>query len=429
MSGRVFAILMVLAAIAGLVFASLSTADFVQHLDRQVHSIHCSFVPGLAPSNDASSGCHVALMSPWSSVFRSAIWGGLPISLPGMAIFAFLLFRAIEIWAVRGLRDRAAAIFLLAATVVPVLTSMFYGAVAIVELDAFCKTCAGIYMSSLLCFVAAFGLVLTTKTTPASAGWEAALEDEEGEDEEEEEEEEEEERPAAAGRQLEPVPVLWLVGIAEGVGFVIVLAMIYVLVMPDHSRYIGTCGKLTDGPPAREITVPLGSNRTGLSAVEVFDPLCPACRGFERRLASSGLASKLNRSAVLFPLDNDCNWMIGKAIHPGACAVSEAILCAESKSEEVIDWAFEHQEEVREASTDDPGAAKKMVLAAFPELKGCVGSNRARQRLNRSLRWAVDNELPVLTPQLYVNDSKLCDEDTDLGLDYALSRLLAMEHR
>ena len=31
---------------AGLVFAGVSTYDFVQHLDRQVHSLHCSFIPG-----------------------------------------------------------------------------------------------------------------------------------------------------------------------------------------------------------------------------------------------------------------------------------------------------------------------------------------------------------------------------------------------
>ncbi len=417
---------MVLAAISGLVFAGLSTADFVQHLDRQVHSIHCSFVPGLAPSTDASSGCHVALMSPWSSVFRGLIWGGLPISLPGMAVFAFLLFRAVEIWAVRGLRDRHAALFLAVASVVPVVTSVFYAGVAILELDAFCKTCAGIYLSSLVCLIASVGLMITAKTGPAPAGWEAALDD--SEDEVGDSEEPEEPAPAV-GRGFEPVPILWLVGIAEGIAFVAVLALIYVAVMPDHGRYVGACGELASPGDAGDILIRLGDNRVGLEAIEVFDPLCPACRGFERRLASSGLAKKLDRKAMLFPLDDACNWMVGSAIHPGACSVSEAILCADAEADRVIDWAFSNQEAIREASSADPGAAKKMVVEAFPELKRCVGGAKVRQRLNRSLRWAVANELPVLTPQLYVQNTKLCDEDTDLGMDYALSRLLAAEGR
>ena len=40
------------------------------------------------------------------------------------------------------------------------------------------------------------------------------------------------------------------------------------------------------------------------------------------------------------------------------------------------------------------------------------------------MRWAVANQLPVMMPQVFVDGVKLCDEDTDLGLDYALKRLL-----
>ena len=81
-----------LAAAAGLFFASYSTHDFVQHLDRQVHGLHCSFLPGIAAADvTGESGCHVTLMSPYSSILREAVWGGIPISLPAMAVFAFLI--------------------------------------------------------------------------------------------------------------------------------------------------------------------------------------------------------------------------------------------------------------------------------------------------------------------------------------------------
>jgi hypothetical protein len=55
-----------------------------------------------------------------------------------------------------------------------------------------------------------------------------------------------------------------------------------------------------------------------------------------------------------------------------------------------------------------------------------VGSAGVRSKINKSLRWAVSNRLPVLTPQLYVDGVKLCDEDTDLGMDFALSRMIEM---
>jgi len=37
----------------------------------------------------------------------------------------------------------------------------------------------------------------------------------------------------------------------------------------------------------------------------------------------------------------------------------------------------------------------------------------------------VSNSLPVLTPQLFVRNHKIPDEDTDLGLDFVLARTLA----
>ena len=46
----------------------------------------------------------------------------------------------------------------------------------------------------------------------------------------------------------------------------------------------------------------------------------------------------------------------------------------------------------------------------------------AREYVERVIRKTLVD--PVLTPQLYVNNTRLCDADTDLGLDYMLSRLI-----
>jgi hypothetical protein len=53
-----------------------------------------------------------------------------------------------------------------------------------------------------------------------------------------------------------------------------------------------------------------------------------------------------------------------------------------------------------------------------------VGSAEARSKLNKSMRWAVSHNIRVLTPQLFVDNVKLCDEDVDLGLEYTLANML-----
>jgi len=401
MSGRVHVAIFVVACLIGLMFASVSTYDFAQHLDRQVHDLHCSFVPGMSAktADGGAAGCQVTMMSPYSSVLRAKIWGGIPISLPAMAVFAFLAFRGIDLFGRRGRSRRSAAAFLFAASTIPVIASIVMGTIAMVELDAACKLCIGIYGASLVAFLAAGLAFMAIRRAPPEDG----VQDE------------------------APGPVA-LVGLAQLVGFVGLAVLAWVLAMPDYSKFIGTCGKLSDTADKGEIMVPLDQNN-GADTIEVFDPLCPACRAFDRRLAAAGLDVKLHRKAVLFPLDNTCNWMIDSAMHPGACTVSEAILCAQAgagntTTKQVIDWAFESQEKIRDAAKIDPAAAKRMVDERFPDLAQCVGSDKVQQRLNRSLRWAVAHSIPVVTPQLYVNGTKLCPEDTDLGLDYSLAGLL-----
>ncbi|MEO7096767.1 MAG: hypothetical protein ABI175_26145, partial [Polyangiales bacterium] len=99
------------------------------------------------------------------------------------------------------------------------------------------------------------------------------------------------------------------------------------------------------------------------------------------------------------------------------------------RAPEVIKWAFEVQDRVRAEAKTDKTAAARIVKEKFPELAACVGSAEARSKLNKSMRWAVSHNIRVLTPQLFVDNVKLCDEDVDLGLEYALSRMLAAHDR
>lgn len=391
-------------ALAGLVFAGISTYDFVQHLDRQVHSLHCSFIPG-AGAEAGHSGCQAAMMSSYSSVFRTSVWGGIPISLPAMAVFAFILFYGADLLFSRRKDDPRATAFLALATALPALASITMLIISLTKLGTTCKLCVGIYIASALCLTGAIMLwrqavaQRQVGTSKSGASLEVQVDA----------------PPASNG---------FLAGMfGVGVLFVAVPVILYFAMAPDHGKFIGTCGQLDKPDDTYGVFVPV--QRGGRTpALEVLDPLCPACKAFEDRLAASGMANRLDRRAILFPLDTACNWMITENTHPGACTVSEAVLCAGDRAPEVIRWAFEAQDRVREETKRDPAAAERIVKQRFPELAACVGSPEAKSRLNKSLRWAVANNIRVLTPQLFVNSVKLCDEDVDLGLDYALSRML-----
>ncbi|HEY6178920.1 MAG TPA: vitamin K epoxide reductase family protein, partial [Kofleriaceae bacterium] len=125
-------VVVLVGAVVGAVFATISTYDFVQHLDRQVHNLHCSFIPGV--SHAGESGCQVAMMSPYSSVMRGRIWGGVPISLPALSVFAFLAFYVVDLLLTRRKGDPRATGFLALATALPAVTSLVMLIISLTQL-------------------------------------------------------------------------------------------------------------------------------------------------------------------------------------------------------------------------------------------------------------------------------------------------------
>jgi uncharacterized membrane protein len=390
----------------GLLFAGVSTYDFVQHLDRQVHSLHCSFIPGVTHS-DPTSGCQVAMMSPYSSIFRSHVWGGIPISLGAMSVFAFIGFYAADLLVTRRKDDVKATLFLVAACALPLLTSLVMLMISLTKLGTTCKLCVCIYLSSAVVFT---GAIMTWKKARAASTLGTSRSGS---------------HRLEVGVATEPATTGFLAAmVGLGVVFVAVPIMLYLAMAPDNSKFIGTCDALAKPDDTYGVMVDVHRVGHGAPTLEILDPLCPACKAFEQRLEASGLNDQLDRRAVMFPLDNSCNWMITETTHPGACTVSEAVLCAGAKAPEVIKWAFEVQDQIRADTAKDPGAAARYVKQKFPELAACVGSPEAKSRLNKSLRWSVANNIHVLTPQLFVDNTKLCDEDVDLGLEFALTIML-----
>ncbi|MFW6058516.1 MAG: hypothetical protein ACOC9W_06640, partial [Persicimonas sp.] len=321
------------------------------------------------------------------------------------------------------------------AALLPALSSAVMGYISLSELGAACKLCIGIYVSSALVLTGALGLWIRARGEAAISGAGVDLADpewasgDEGDDERNaasvEPDPDESSWDSGPSRAGGPASFGFLAAMfGLGLVFVAVPVGAYLASAPDHSRFVGACGEL-DERPDESLLIEVGP-QSGVPALEVFDPLCPACRGFEEHLAQTKYHEQLARKAVLFPLDDECNWMIDQAVHPGACAVSEAVLCAEDDADRVIDWAFAHQEKLLETAGSSGGTDKvrDMIATEFPNVDGCLGSPKVRARLNQSLRWAVDAELRVLTPQIYVDGVRLCDEDVDLGLEFALSTML-----
>jgi len=104
--------------------------------------------------------------------------------------------------------------------------------------------------------------------------------------------------------------------------------------------------------------------------------------------------------------------------------VSEAILCKPESAIEIVEWAFENQEELLESAKTSDRAVRKAIVERFSSVRRCLGSSKVKNKLNKSLKWAVANALPVLTPQLFIGDRRVCDEDTDLGLEYTVATML-----
>jgi uncharacterized membrane protein len=387
-------------SITGALFSGFSARDSIAHLDRQIHAVTCSYIPGLESDAAGQSGCYRVLMSPYSSVLRDVTWGGLPIALPSLSVFAFLLFLGLDSWR-RGFgREPLRMWFLVAASLLPAAVSAVYWAISVTVVGTLCKNCVGIYAASFGVLAAAAGLLWLSRRARGD-GDEPA------------------ERKAA-------VPWRWWgLSFVEGVLFVALPLAVFAVQKPAYTDEMAACGSLLQPRDKYGIQLPIHRNPAGIPAVELTDPLCPACRAFRDRLRASGLERRLDLKAVVFPLDSSCNWMVNETLHPGACKVAEAVVCAGERAGTVLDWTLDNQEELRRLATGSPEALDARLAAAFPDLSGCVGTPSARSKINKSLRWIVANSARVTTPQLYVDGRRLCDEDTDLGLEFALGRLLA----
>jgi uncharacterized membrane protein len=389
-------IVFALFATLGVAFTAVSTYDYIAHLDRQMHPVSCSVLPGMGtPDAKGESGCYAVMMSPYSAVMKGTTWGGIPIALPGFGVFAYLVFASLFLLLRRAPGRPREMGYIIAAAALPVLTSLYYWYISLAEVGTVCTHCAGIYLASFGCLGAAIALFLIARRHP------------------------EDESPQGLPWGL------YLSQFTMGVAFVLLPILAYLGFKPNVETAISRCGELLSPEDKHRIQIPLGGTPDGIPAVEIIDPLCPACKAFSDRLHSSNLKDELALTGVLFPLDKTCNWMLSESLHPGACLLSQAVLCAGKDASSVLGWALENNETLRNLGSSDPAKLEATVLEKFPKVADCLGKPAVKTQINRSLRWLVANAIPILAPQLYVRGKRLCAEDSDLGLEFALSRIIA----
>jgi uncharacterized membrane protein len=408
------AVLVVIGSLLGLAFAVVSTLDYANHLDRQLHGLSCSFIPGVAAEKGADVGCKAAMYSPYSALFRDRYWGGVPISLFAVGAFSFFAgFGSYLVMAGAGAPRRALR-FVAATGVTPALVSLGMAFISASQLGHFCKTCVGMYISSALLALGAIACWWTDRNTaPLPDLPDAGLDPTDSD--------------FATVRRPQGQPVMLLTWLGALGLFSALPGLVYVESLPSFADHIKGCGTLevsvADG--LGKDAVVLEASSGGVPATMLVDPLCPTCKALHQRLDSEGYMQQLETSMVLFPLDSECNWMLDNAMHPGSCEVSKAVLCAGDDAHRVLEWSYQQQDWIMDQSKGEGGADKARALVAerWPKLAACAKTKETAKRLDKHLRFAIDNKLPVSTPQLFIGKTQLCDEDSDIGLAYTLRRL------
>jgi uncharacterized membrane protein len=403
------------AAIAALVastlaftFAAFSTYDYAVQLDRQVHAVHCSFIPGMPASTDGDNPCKTALFSAYSALFRATYWGGVPISLFALGAYGF--FAAFALYLLLGGRrvSKWAWPFFAASSLVPLAVSIGMFFVSVTHLHTLCKLCVGIYVSSIVLAGSAIAGALADKRVRDDLATAATM-------------------PVSGStgfgrKERWALPLLWL----GGLGIAALLpAFVYIGALPDYRPLLDKCGKLPAAADRRGVLkIPTANPVRPVLLFE--DPLCPSCKAFHARLLDEGIYDRLDVTLALFPLDSECNWMLDRALHPGACIMARAVICAngEHKARDVLEWSYDNQDELKELAKQGERALTTKISERWGvAIAACVSSRAASAQLNQQLHFAANAHIPVSTPQMFLGDQRICDEDTDLGLKYTMAQL------
>lgn len=405
-NSRVPAAIALVGSLLGVLFATYSTLDYANHLDRRLHDIHCSIIPG-APVTDAGDACRAAMYSPYSAVLKEQFWGGIPISLFAQGAFVFFAAFSLYLLLAGPRASKQALQFFAALGVTPILVSVLMLTLSLLKVGSVCKTCAGIYTASTLLALGALLNLRNLRGPPTFGSMSDATSPPNMQ---------QSDRPSVS--LLHPVAWLLALGVATAIP-----ARVYASSLPDHRPFLSNCGTLKKVKEPRSL-LQLPTTSPMRQATIFEDPLCPTCRAFHHRMLAEKLFDRLKPTLVLFPLDSECNWMLDEPLHPGACVVSRAVLCGAENARAVLEWSYDQQAELSEAGKKGAAAVEALIAARFGDtLVQCAKSKETQRKLNEHLHYAVDNGIAISTPQIYLDGKRFCDEDTDIGLRYTMAQL------
>jgi uncharacterized membrane protein len=203
----------------------------------------------------------------------------------------------------------------------------------------------------------------------------------------------------AAWRACQPAGVaatlredLAVLGARRSHGLVLVLAGVALLliVLTAFPRYweaplAAPGGAVTGGGPAPALGP--ASSQGPLTVVVFSDYLCPACkRAHEETRALLAGRTDVLLSRRQFPLDSECNPVLKRRMHPGACDLARVGICAEEQGK------LEPMEDLLFANQDAKRPLPELVRAAGLDerrLQACLASPGTEERLRADIEAAV----------------------------------------
>ncbi len=167
----------------------------------------------------------------------------------------------------------------------------------------------------------------------------------------------------------------------------------------------------------------IGAADPGLVLVEFSDYQCPFCQRAERQTRSliEENAAALRVVHRQFPLDASCNPLVTRTIHPRACALALAAICAieQDRFWEMNDAIFSAE---NKASFDVEAAASRLGMG-LDRFRECLASPEAAARLSRDVEAGREAGVSA-TPTFIVGGEALPG-----GLPFEeIRRLLAAAH-
>ena len=356
---------------AGMASSAYLTAIHLQHLGTGAASV-CNLGGML--------NCDVVNTSAWSEVLR------VPVSHIGTLFYFVLLSLAVLMWTRAALRQRLHG-YLTIAIALACMASLFLAGVSLFVLKAICVFCMSLYAINLLLLLIVLpGSVAALRALPSQLGADVAA-------------------------TLRPAPLLLMVGVLSGA-----LASMWTLrqagqrVHERAAERAQAAAVQPGAPPARidlyDATAPVwGPADAPITIVEVSDFECPFCQAAAGTLAELKRAypGQLRMVFRHFPLDQSCNKLLKRQIHPNACAAARAAFCAGQQGQF---WPY--AEKLFDGAVESSDLLEHMRALSLKEepFKRCLESTEAAARIQQDID-ACSKAGVAGVPVILINGRKL----------------------